>query len=155
MTNRSTKNAVHRGLVRNALRSKSGTSALEFALVAPIFLMLLFGIASFGLYFGTVIALTTAAAEGARASVAGLTSTERATLSVSAAQTAFASYAPYLSPGAMAVQAQPNPQNPNQFSVSVSYDFSNYKALLGMGTMVPGVLQTPSVTMTAANAGFY
>ena len=36
---------------------EAGVAAIEFALVAPIFLILMFGIVVYGFYFGTCIAL--------------------------------------------------------------------------------------------------
>lgn len=77
-------------------RDRSASAALEFALVSPALLMIMIGILVFGLYFGSFIAVTNAAAEGARASVAGLNDTERGTLATQAATTTFASYAPFL-----------------------------------------------------------
>ena len=47
--------------------SRRGIAALEFALVAPLFLVLVFGIVVYGIYFATWIVVTEAASEGARA----------------------------------------------------------------------------------------
>lgn len=46
-----------------------GAAALEFALVAPIFIMLLFGVISFGLVFAQQLALSNGARQAARAGV--------------------------------------------------------------------------------------
>jgi Flp pilus assembly protein TadG len=134
---------------------KSGTAALEFALVAPMFIMLVIGIATFGLYFGTLLALTSAASEGARASVAGLTQSERNSLGTSAASTAFTAYAPYLSQTPVQITATQDPANTNRTVVTVSYNFGSFGTAIGMGGIVPVSLQTPTVTMSVANAGYY
>ena len=42
-----------------------GASAVEFALVAPLFIMLVFGIIAFGIVFAQKLALSNAAKEGA------------------------------------------------------------------------------------------
>lgn len=49
-----------------AARRDSGASALEFALVVPILLVLVMGIIEFGFMFQAQLALTHAAREGAR-----------------------------------------------------------------------------------------
>jgi len=56
----------------NPIRSESGQALVEFALVAPILLMLVLGIMQFGIAFEHSIALTDAVRAGARAAaVAG------------------------------------------------------------------------------------
>lgn len=50
-------------------RTESGASAVEFALVAPIFIILVFGVISFGIVFGQNLALDNAAREAARSAV--------------------------------------------------------------------------------------
>ena len=133
---------------------RSATAALEFALVAPVFLMLAVGILTFGLYFGALIAVTNAAAEGARASVAGLNDTERGSLAMQAAMTTFATYAPFLQQTFMAVSSQADPQNANRFQVSVSYDFAGFD-LLRFSSLVPIPVQKPAITISVADAGYY
>lgn len=48
------------------VRTQSGAAALEFALVLPIFVLLIYGLVTFGSAFYTQIALSRAAADGAR-----------------------------------------------------------------------------------------
>src|SRR3546814_18834761 len=67
-----------RGAKRHRPFAEAGVAAIEFALIAPIFLLLMFGIVVYGFYFGTFIALANAASEGARASFAGITAGARA-----------------------------------------------------------------------------
>src|SRR5690606_11021893 len=61
---------------------ETGAVALEFAIVAPLFFMLLIAILVYGIYFTVWIGVTGAAQEGARASVAGLSPAERKALAV-------------------------------------------------------------------------
>jgi Flp pilus assembly protein TadG len=58
----------HRGARRAAFRARSqrGAAALEFALVLPIFVVLIFGVVSVGLTYSDHLAITNAAREGAR-----------------------------------------------------------------------------------------
>jgi Flp pilus assembly protein TadG len=53
------------------LRAERGASAVEFALVLPLLVMLVLGIFEFGLAYNTKITLTHAAREGARAQATG------------------------------------------------------------------------------------
>ncbi len=48
------------------VRSDGGAAAVEFALILPIFVLLVFGIVEFGRLFNTQVSLTGAAREGAR-----------------------------------------------------------------------------------------
>ena len=71
--------------MRRIGREDTGAAAVEFALVLPILLLLIFGIVDFGRLYFTQITLTDAAREGARvlalegASGSGYTSTQAAT----------------------------------------------------------------------------
>jgi Flp pilus assembly protein TadG len=58
-------------------RTERGAAALEFVLVAPILILLLFGIVTFGFLFAQDLALSNAARQAARfAAVAGHTCTQ-------------------------------------------------------------------------------
>ena len=139
---------------RKARPGNAGTAALEFGLVAPVFMMLVIGVLTFGLYFGALIAVTNAAAEGARASIAGLNDTERASLATSAATTTFAGYAPFLAQSYMKVAAQADPNNAQRFQVSVTYDFASFD-ILKISSLVPVPVQKPTITFSVADAGYY
>ena len=52
---------------------RGGTTTVEFALVAPLLIFLLFGIIEFGLMVKDVVALNQAAREGSRAAAVGAT----------------------------------------------------------------------------------
>jgi len=53
------------------IKSEKGASAVEFALILPILIILVFGIVQFGIAFNNYIALTHAAREGARLAAVG------------------------------------------------------------------------------------
>ncbi len=53
------------------LTGEKGASTVEFALVAPVLIMLLFAIFQFGLAFSRYVSLTHAAREGARLAAVG------------------------------------------------------------------------------------
>jgi hypothetical protein len=80
---------VYRGRRRcRRLGADAGGAVLvEMAFAAPILLMLITGIVSYGEWFITAHSVQQAANEAARASIAGLTSTERQSLAVASGQT--------------------------------------------------------------------
>lgn len=53
------------------LRNENGASAVEFALVAPLLILLVFGAIQFGRLYNNYIAVTHAAREGARLAAVG------------------------------------------------------------------------------------
>lgn len=58
----------------------SGTSAIEFAMLAPLFILLLLGMVAYGIYFGASHSVQQIAADAARTAIAGLNAAERKTL---------------------------------------------------------------------------
>ena len=117
--------------------SCDGNSAVEFALVAPVLLALVFGIFVYGLYFSLWTSLQQLAGEAARASVAGITEQERGDLARRTIMSSLASYG-MLRPDSLTVQAGFAPSDPNLFTVSLTYDASG----LGLGAFA-ALLPTP------------
>ncbi|SFR39805.1 TadE/TadG family type IV pilus assembly protein [Litoreibacter janthinus] len=66
--------------LRRFQRDPSGAVAIEFVLIAPLLLTLLFGIITLGYFIGVSHSVHQLAAGAARASVAGLDETERSEL---------------------------------------------------------------------------
>src|SRR3990172_5805826 len=60
-----------RGLARRLLRGRRGQSLVEFSLVLPVLLIMVFGIIDFGLGLRSYISLTNATREGARFAAVG------------------------------------------------------------------------------------
>jgi len=104
--------------------NNSAVSAVEFAIVFPLFMMMLFGIIIYGSYLVVVHGVQQLAAEAARNSIAGLSDTERATLAQSYI-TSNVTYYPLLAPSQLTVNAAASAANANVFVVTVSYDDSN------------------------------
>ena len=73
-----------------ARRGSKAVAALEFALVAPILLLMMLGMICFGFYFLYLHEVQELTASAARASVAGLSATERDTLARQYVATALA-----------------------------------------------------------------
>jgi len=102
-------------------RTSHGSSAVEFALIVPVFLMLVFGIVMFGAYLGLVHDVQQLAAEAARSSVAGLSEGERASLANKYVASNAASY-PLIDPTKLKVNAATSTMDANVFVVAVTYD---------------------------------
>ena len=105
-------------------RSNDGTAAVEFALVLPVFLVLLLGILAYGVYFAAAHSTAQLAAEAARASVAGLTDTERATIAKASVANNVGNYGVLLDPAKVTVEAAALPDDVTEFRVAVRYDAS-------------------------------
>jgi Flp pilus assembly protein TadG len=134
-------------------RRDDGLAALEFAIVAPVFLSILFGIIVYGIYFTTWIAVTEAASEGARASVAGLSTAERTSLATAQVTKFLGYYAPLLNGSHATVVAQQAPGSGGAaFQVSITYDFTSW-GLSTLSALVPIPATNPSVTVTVSNGG--
>jgi len=109
---------------RHVGRCNSGSSAVEFAIIAPLFLMMVLSIIAYGIYISVAHSVQQLAADAARTAVAGLSSTERVQLSESYIRTSTLNH--YLiDPKYLTVKLENDPTNPDQFTVSLKYDASS------------------------------
>lgn len=115
--------------------SSSGSAAVEFAIIAPVLVMLLAGVVCFGLYFGVANGVQQLAADAARASVSGMNDDERAKFAKSQLAKAVNAYA-FLDPKRAQVRAGPSSVDPEIFEVSISYDASQL-AIWSFATLLP------------------
>jgi Flp pilus assembly protein TadG len=67
-------------LVRRFASNNRGTAAVEFALLSPLYIMLLMGLVAYGIYFGASHSVQQIAADAARLAVGGLDQGERENL---------------------------------------------------------------------------
>lgn len=102
----------------------AGTSAVEFAMLAPLFIVLLLGMVAYGIYFGASHSVQQIAADAARTAIAGLNQSERQTLVSDFIAHDVAGY-PFVDPNKLTVSAQDSAADGSQFIVSVSYDARN------------------------------
>ena len=106
------------------VRDTRGTAALEFAILTPVFLLMLTGMIAYGLYFGAAHALQQLAADAARTAVAGQDETERNTLVSSFIARNAASYL-LIDPARLTYTIGDSRSDPNQYQVRLSYDATN------------------------------
>ena len=136
----------------NALRARTGVSALEFGLIAPVLFMLVLGILQFGIVLNNYVALTDSVRVGARV----LAASRSSTTPWSAATNAVYGSAPNLVKASISLTASVN-------GTACSADSSCQTALTGAtGTAaflkatypcdltVFGVNYAPTCTLTAA-----
>ncbi len=129
-----------------------GTSAIEFALIVPVFLTFVFGILAYGVYFGAMHSVQQLAADAARASVGGMTNTERAALAQAFVTNAASRYA-FIVPAKIQTTAQAMQGDPNSFEVSVRYDSSELP-ILRFATFIPVPDKTIQRTSVVKRGGF-
>ena len=102
----------------------TATSAVEFAMLAPIFIMLLLGMVAYGIYFGASHSVQQIAADAARTAIAGLNQTERQALVSNFIAHNISGYA-FVDADKLTVDAKDSTVDGSQFIVSVSYDARN------------------------------
>ena len=137
---------------RRLLRCERGLAALEFVVLAPVLLTLVFAIMIYSIYFTALQGVRQAAAEGARAAVAGLSTAERTGLATARAREVVDSYGMMLGGGGTATITTV-PQGTGAFLVTVSYNMSG-SPIMRYGSFVP--LPTPNVqaTVTVTNGSY-
>lgn len=140
-------NVLGRPKTRGRLYDASGTSAVEFAIVGPVFIVLLLGIMSYGGYFWLAHAVQQLANDSARAAVAGLSASERQSLAQSTINSEVQSYA-FLNATSATVSVT---SQTNSMSVSIAYDASStpFFSLRGLVPMPPSTITRNATIMLA------
>lgn len=123
-----------------------GVAAIEFAMIAPVFFILLLGIAAYGVYFSAVSSLQELTADAARASVAGMSVTERQTIVTNYVAESRTQYR-LLSGHPITVTTAPYPGDPTRYSVTLRTDISNLplQVTTGFIPMPSAVIQRTAV----------
>jgi Flp pilus assembly protein TadG len=105
------------------LLCRRGASAVEFAMLLPLFLTLVFGIVVFGSYLAVIHGLQQLAAEAARSSIAGMSASERSSIATTYVNSNVGTY-PLISASNIRVNATTSASDPNVFVVTVTYNAS-------------------------------
>ena len=106
------------------VKNISGTSAVEFALLAPLFFLLLLGMVAYGIYFGASHSVQQIAADAARTAIAGLDQAERQQLATTFITRHAGGY-PFVDPSKLVVEIRDNTADGRQFVVKIRYDARN------------------------------
>ena len=136
----------HASALPRFARCARAASAVEFAMLLPLFLVLVAGIVVFGAYLTMVHGVQQLAAEAARSSVAGLSEIERASLAENYVTTNVGSY-PLLQPGHLTMSAATS--GGGVFVVTINYDASD-----SIIFTLPFVPAPPSVIVRSAAIPF-
>ena len=129
----------------NRLKDDRGASAVEFAIIAPVFLFMIAGMLAYGIYFGAANSVQQAAAEAARASIAGLDDDERRELATAAVNAALTDDGLLQSVHAK-IDVTSDPARPDTFNVIISYDAS-FLPIWDLGPPLP--LPSPTIRRTS------
>lgn len=105
----------------HCLIDRSGAAAIEFAIVGPIFILILMGLLAFGIYFGAAHSVQKLAADAARTAVAGLDEAERIRLTRRFITTNGSEYI-LLDPQFLDVEVADSKKDGSQFRIVVEYD---------------------------------
>jgi Flp pilus assembly protein TadG len=105
-------------------KDRAGTSALEFAIIAPLFVLSLFTLIAYGIYLSVTHSVQQIAADAARTAVAGLDTAERVSLVNRYIDSSRLDYS-FLNRTKMLVEVGDDPGNPDQFTVRITYDSSD------------------------------
>lgn len=129
-----------------------GMAALEFVFLAPALLLLVFAIIIYSIYFSALIGVRQAASEGARAAVAGLSASERASLAQTRAAAVMQNYAAILG-GKGSPVISTSVDGTGLFTVQVRYDMSQ-SPIMRYGNMVPLPSSNLVASVTVSNGGY-
>ena len=131
---------------RSLKGDKRGVAAVEFAIVLPVFVAMLFGMLCYGTYLSVVHGVQQLTAEAARASVGGMTDAERAAIARTNITSNVGSYIFLSAPQLTITQAATDPAT-STFTVTVRYDASNM-FVFNLPSLVP--MPSPIIVRTAA-----
>lgn len=125
--------------------TRQGSVAIEFALIGPLFFLLLIGMVVYGGWMWMAQGVQTLAAEGARAAIAGIDGNERATLARSAVADSLDGT--ILTPDAVQIAVA---SDAGAIRVTVSYDASEHPlmALSGLVPSPPHTIRREAVVRT-------
>lgn len=130
---------------------QAGAAAVEFALLVPVFLLLVFGALAYGIWFGAAHSVQQLAADAARAAVAGLNAPERAALAQGFVARNGSAYV-LIDAARLEVAAAPSALDPDQFSVNIAYDAAHLP-IWNLYPPIPLPAKTIAFTSTIRNGG--
>ncbi len=140
-----------RRLLRRTWSDTEGASALEFAIVAPVFFMLVFGILVYGYYFASISMLNHIAYEAARATVTGLSDDERNTLAHARADELISGLGGFIDADAVEVDAANDGEG--IYAVTVHYRFDAL-GLIGASSLLPLPPMEQTIRVEMSHGGY-
>lgn len=113
-------------------KDRRGAAAIEFAIVGPVFILLLVGIVVYGGWFWMAHSVQSAVSEGARAAIAGLDAGERERLARDVVEAQLRDLGLRAADAAVAVRGEPG-----LFRVEVAYDAGGHPLMALSPLTVP------------------
>ena len=104
-------------------RSRNGATAIEFAILSPLFLAMLFAILTFGLHFGVANSVHQLCGDIARAAVAGIDEDERVEIAEGYVEANAHKYL-FIKSEHLTLAVADSASEPQQFDVEITYDAS-------------------------------
>lgn len=135
------------------LRCNYGIAALEFVVLAPALLFLVFAIIIYSIYFTASMGVRQAASEGARAAVAGLSTGERVALARARAGEVIENYRSVLGSTAQPTITAGAGATAGTFRVDVSYDMSG-SPIRRYVNFIPLPSSNVAASVTVTNGGY-
>ena len=118
-----------------------GVAAVEFALIAPMMMLFMFGMIAFAIYFGAAHSVQQLTADAARSAIAGLDATEREDIVNDYITANISSYS-LLNPEHVTHDLE---ETPTQIVVAIRYDARD----LPIWNLFPGIpMPDPTITRT-------
>ena len=111
---------------------REGAAAVEFALVGPVFILLLVGMIVYGAWFWMAHSVQSAVSEGARAAIAGLDAAERGHLAREVVEAQLKDLGLKAADAVVGVRAEPG-----RFRVEVAYDAGGHPLMALSPLTVP------------------
>ncbi|MET3899436.1 Flp pilus assembly protein TadG [Devosia sp. UYZn731] len=132
-------------LLSGWVRDTRATAAIEFAILMPVFLLMLTGMMAYGIYFGAANSIQQLTADAARIAIAGLDQAERNKL-VGAFLTNNAGEYLLIDQTRVSFTIGDKPGDPTQYRVTVRYDASDLPI---WNLYLPLPLPSPLITYTS------
>ncbi|MEQ8480153.1 MAG: pilus assembly protein [Hoeflea sp.] len=101
--------------------NSGGSSAVEFAIIFPLFVLVTLSMIGYGIYLSTATSIQQVAADAARTAIAGLTLDEREELATGFVRSALKHRA-FIDPEKMETRVFEDPANAGRLTVQLDYD---------------------------------
>ena len=137
---------MSRSCLARCNRDTCGATAIEFALLMPVFVVLMCGCIALGLYLGVAHSVQQLASDAARVSIAGIDESERVELAEQYVAQNAGEYV-LLRAGAVVAEAGHLGGSAERFEVRVSYDASSLPIwhFVGLLPMPPETVERTAV----------
>lgn len=112
-----------RRAARALKESIKGAALIEFAILAPVFLLMIMGMIAYAIYFGAAHSVQQLAADAVRVTISGLSAEERQHLASTYITRNAGAYL-LLDPDRLTIEIADQVRDPDQVLVSLSYDAS-------------------------------